>query len=332
MYPRLWLPQLRGHILKNFAWNTILLLGLSVLYVLLPQIVAIGHSYLRGSGYVPSELEQRFFVNHWKIIGLTALLAFGAAEIQGYLLRRAKAEPFVNASFQALIAELAKRARLPYTPAIIFIPQGPVNAAATQSLFFGGKVLVMGDILERLDAGEERVVFAHEMSHLVNRDIWPMLLLRIGSGGIAWQKWGLLIAMITMSYQWFGQVLGTLELSFPHELSFLLVAWLITTVVHALYKLGEMAHSRGREYLADVGAVALTGWENRAQLITALLKIGHGQTGRSPFQLLRRTGSEIFMPHPAILDRAEVMEVPLPRVPEEEGGADHLRLRQLDRI
>ena len=66
MYPRLWLPQLSGHTLKNFAWNTILLLGLPVLYVLLPQIVAIGHSYLRGSGYVPSELEQRFFVNHWK--------------------------------------------------------------------------------------------------------------------------------------------------------------------------------------------------------------------------------------------------------------------------
>jgi Zn-dependent protease with chaperone function len=39
-----------------------------------------------------------------------------------------------------------------------------------------------GDILERLDASEERVVFAHEMSHLVNRDIWPMLLLRVGSG------------------------------------------------------------------------------------------------------------------------------------------------------
>jgi Zn-dependent protease with chaperone function len=94
------------------------------------------------------------------------------------------------------------------------------------------------------------------------------------------------------------------------------VAWIITMVVHALYKLGEMAHSRGREYLADVGAVALTGWENRAQLITALLKIGHGQTGRSPFKLLRRTGFEIFMPHPAIVDRAEVLEVPVPRLPE----------------
>ena len=318
MYPRLWVPQLRAHILSNFAWNTVLLLALPILYVLLPQIVATGHGYLRGSGYVPSEFEQRVFEDHWKIIAFSALFAFGASEVQGYLLRRMRAAPFVNAPFQATIAELAQRAGLRYTPAIIFIPQGPVNAAATQSVFFGGKVLVMGDILERLDAGEERVVFAHEMSHLVNRDIWPMLLLRMGSGGIAWQKWGLFLAMITMGYEWIGQMLGTFELTYPREVVFLFVAWIITMVVHAIYKLGEMAHSRGREYLADVGAVALTGWENRAQLITALLKIGHGQTGRSPFKLLRRTGFEIFMPHPAIVDRAEVLEVPVPRLPEPE--------------
>lgn len=321
MFPRLWVPQLRGHILSNFAWNTVLVFSLPVLYVLLPQIVAVGHGYLRGSGYVATELEQRIFADHWKIMGLSALFALGAAEVQGYLLRRAKAEPFVNAPFQAMIAELAQRAGLPYTPAVIFIPQGPVNAAATQSLFFGGKVLVMGDILERLDAGEERVVFAHEMAHLVNRDIWPMLLLRIGSGGIAWQKWGLLIAMITMSYEWVAQVVGSWQLTSPRELTFLFVAWVITAVVHAIYKLGEMAHSRGREYLADVGAIALTGWESRARLIAALLKVGHGQTGRSPFGLLRRTGYEIFMPHPAIVDRAEVLQVQLPRIPEEAAQA-----------
>src|SRR6476659_5332927 len=239
MFPRLWVPQLRGHILSNFAWNTVLVLSLPVVYVPLPQIVAVGHGYLRGSGYVATELEQRIFADHWKIMGLSALFALGAAEVQGYLLRRAKAEPFVNAPFQAMIAELAQRAGLPYTPAVIFIPQGPVNAAATQSLFFGGKVLVMGDILERLDGGEERVVFAHEMAHLVNRDIWPMLLLRIGSGGIAWQKWGLLIAMITMSYEWVAQVVGSWQLTSPRELTFLFVAWVITAVVHAIYKLGE---------------------------------------------------------------------------------------------
>ena len=111
MYPRLWVTQLRRHVLKNFAWNTVLLLGLPVLYVLLPQVVAIGHSYLRGSGYVPSELEQRFFDDHWKIIGLTALLAFGAAEVP-------TAAREGGAVYQRFIpgpdCELAKRARLPY--------------------------------------------------------------------------------------------------------------------------------------------------------------------------------------------------------------------------
>jgi Zn-dependent protease with chaperone function len=111
--------------------------------------------------------------------------------------------------------------------------------------------------------------------------------------------------------------LQTAQFVSPRDVIFLFVAWIITLIVHAIYKLGEMAHSRGREYLADVGAIALTGWENRARLITALLKVGHGQTGRSPFKLLRRTGLEIFMPHPAIVDRAEVLQVPLPGVREE---------------
>ena len=100
------------------------------------------------------------------------------------------------------------------------------------------------------------------------------------------------------------------------NLAFLFVAWVITWMAHELYKLGEMAHSRGREYLADVGAVALTGWENRGLLIKALLKIGHAQTGRSPFRLLRRTGQEIFLPHPAISDRAELLRVPVPHIPQ----------------
>ena len=125
MYPRLWVPQLRAHILSNFAWNTVLLIVLPIVYVLLPQIVATGHGYLRGSGYVPSEFEQRVFEDHWKIIGFSALFAFGASEVQGYLLRRMRGAAFVNAPFQALIAELAQRAGLRFTPAIIFIPQGP---------------------------------------------------------------------------------------------------------------------------------------------------------------------------------------------------------------
>ena len=57
MYPRLWVPQLRTHILSNFAWNTVLLIPPpDRLRALLPQIVAAGHGYLRGSGYVPKRI------------------------------------------------------------------------------------------------------------------------------------------------------------------------------------------------------------------------------------------------------------------------------------
>ena len=52
------------------------------------------------------------------------------------------------------------------------------------------------------------------------------------------------------------------------------------------------------------------------------MHIGHGQTGRSPFKLLRRTGLEILMPHPAIVDCAEALQVPVPPVPEETGAAE----------
>jgi hypothetical protein len=84
MFPRLWVPQLRSHILSNFAWNTLLLIALPLLYVLLPEIVAKGHGYLRGSGYVPSEFEQRIFSDHWKIIAFAALFAFGPRRRKAY--------------------------------------------------------------------------------------------------------------------------------------------------------------------------------------------------------------------------------------------------------
>jgi Zn-dependent protease with chaperone function len=315
MFPRLWVAQLRGHILKTTFRHTVLLIALPALYLFLPQFVATAHAYLRGSGYVPTDFEAGVFAGHWRIMALTALFTLIVVEIQGFVLRRNQARPFINPSFQAMIADLAQRARLPYTPAIIYLPEGPVNAAATKSTFFGGKVLVMGDILQRLDERETRAVFAHEIAHLVNRDIWAMLLLRIGSGGLAWQKWGLLVATIIAGQDYIFQTARTLQLGSPRDLLFLLVALAITWIVHTVYKLGEMGHSRGREYLADVGAVALTGWDHRAELISALLKVGHGQTGWSPFRLLRRTGGEIFMPHPPIASRAEVLHIAASQVP-----------------
>ncbi len=143
MFPRLWIEQLRGHILSNFVWNAILLVGLLTLYLLLPQVVAIAHAHLRGSGFVPSEFEARVFADHWKIIALTALFTLVIGEVQGFVLRRNQAKPFVNPRFQAMIAELAQRAGLPYTPAIIFIA-GHLGDASVADWFGRNRVAKVG--------------------------------------------------------------------------------------------------------------------------------------------------------------------------------------------
>ena len=73
MYPRLWVPQLRAHILRNFGWNTILLLVLLALYLLLPQIVAMGHGFPRGSG--PMETLAAMFTFLALVTPFSALAA-----------------------------------------------------------------------------------------------------------------------------------------------------------------------------------------------------------------------------------------------------------------
>jgi Zn-dependent protease with chaperone function len=77
-------------------------------------------------------------------------------------------------------------------------------------------------------------------------------------------------------------------------------------VTHGLYKLLAAAHSRSREYLADVGAVQIAGWDGRVALITGLARIHHALTRWRPFLIFRRTGT-IFSTHPDIEERAQAL-------------------------
>ena len=81
------------------------------------------------------------------------------------------------------------------------------------------------------------------------------------------------------------------------------------SATHVVYKLMAAAHSRSREYLADVGAVKIvgpTGWEGRVALITGLARIHHALTRWRPFRIFRREGT-VFSTHPDIDDRAQAL-------------------------
>jgi len=176
-----------------------------------------------------------------------------------------------------------------------------LNAAATQSILSGPKVIVMGDIVETLTDPEETYVTAHELSHIKHLDIVAGVFIGAGNSAISIQKWAIVTSM----------VYGLFEHGW-RALVYLAATWAILPITHTIYKLLAAAQSRSREYLADVGAVKIAGWDGRVHLITGLHRIHHAMTRWRPFRIFRRTGT-LFSTHPDIEDRARALKLE-PRV------------------
>src|SRR5262245_57694332 len=116
-------------------------------------------------------------------------------------------------------------------------------------------------------------------------------------GAAAIQKWALVTTMAydLVRYGWRAFV-------------FLAATWAVLWLTHGLYKLLAAARSRSREYLADVGAVQIAGWDGRVSLITGLARIHHALSRWRPFLIFRRTGT-VFSSHPDIDDRAQALDL-----------------------
>ena len=215
------------------------------------------------------EYEQRVLAQYFSYGWWSLAVAWGSLEFGGFMLVwRYKAKPNEYPEFQARLQQLAEQAGV--RPPTLIVLRGAsrlLNAAATQSLLTGPKVVVMGDIVETLTDPEETYVTAHELSHIKHLDVWAGVLIGAGNSAIAIQKWVILTSMAydLVTYGW-------------RALIYLGSTWLVLSVTHVLYKLIAAAHSRSREYLADVGAVQLAGWDGRVALITGLARIHHALT------------------------------------------------------
>jgi len=200
------------------------------------------------------------------------------------LVWRYKAKPNEYPEFQARLRHLAEQAGVRTPTLIVMRGAGRVlNAAATQSILSGPKVIVVGDILETLTDAEKEYVTAHELSHIRHLDILAGVLIGAGNSAIAIQKWAIVtsLAYDLFAYGWraFVYLAGT---------------WVVLWVTHGLYKLLAAAHSRSREYLADVGAVQIAGWEGRVALITGLARINHANAVALAGALAKVKGVEVL--------------------------------------
>jgi heat shock protein HtpX len=197
-------------------------------------------------------------------------------------------------------------------PRIYLIDDTAPNAFATGRDPKHASIVVTRGLLDKLDRTEIEGVMAHELSHVVNRDIRVMLLVTVLVGTVA-----LLSDWMFRSFAWGGGGRrGRDRGSGGVILIIALVLAILTPVVAALI---QFAVSRQREYLADASGALLTryptGLANALRKIAAdteALEVANKATASlyiaNPLKDAPRALDGLFDTHPPIAERIRRLE------------------------
>ena len=190
--------------------------------------------------------------------------------------------PAQEPELHGIIERLCVQANLP-KPRVGVIETSMPNACAMGRSKKATTVCATRGILELLSPAELEGVMAHELTHVINRDVLVMTLASF---------FATLASTIAQFALFFGGGYGDNE-----EESDIMIVVLVSVLVYAISFLLLRALSRYREFAADRGSAVLTG--RPSALASALLKIS-GTMERVPTQDLRRAeGMSAFFILPA---------------------------------
>ena len=210
---------------------------------------------------------------------LLTLISFTSGD--QILLASSKAKPVshdVHPQLFNVVEEMSIAAGLPMPKVYIIIDPAP-NAFATGRKPESASIAVTAGLLGRLNRDELQGVIAHEMSHILHRDILFVTLAGIMLGSIV------LLSQIFLRGMFYSSMSGSRRRyssgkggGGQMQLAMLVVAIaaaiLAPIMAHFLY----FAISRRREYLADAGAARLTRYPEG--LASALEKISNDRSPR----------------------------------------------------
>jgi heat shock protein HtpX len=234
----------------------------------------------------------------------------------------------------AMIARLAQAANLPM-PRVAIVNTSVPNAFATGRNERNAVVCVTTGIMQDLDQPEMEAVLAHELTHIVNRDVLVMSIAAFFS-----MVAGLLTRSFLYGMMWggMGGGFGGRGRGGRNDNSGLAVIgiFLVSAVVSVISFFLVRLLSRYRELAADRGSALITGAPEN--LASALMKIsGTMQAGRIPDRDLRQAqavnalaiipavkgddAGEIFSTHPSLKHRIEQLQ----KIQEQMEKAGRLR-------
>jgi heat shock protein HtpX len=224
-------------------------------------------------------------------VALSLVSYFGGDQI---LLSSSGAVPVtkeVHPQLFNVVEEMTIAAGLGKMPAIYIINDPAPNAFATGRNPQTASIAVTAGLLSRLNRDELQGVVAHEMSHVINRDILYVTFAGVMLGAIA------ILSNIYLRGMMRGSSLGrrtsSREGGGQTQLIMFVVALILAILAPILAQLLYFALSRSREYLADAGGARLTRYPEG--LASALEKIA---TSPSQLETANKATAPMFIVNP----------------------------------
>src|SRR5215211_6068052 len=240
------------------------------------------------------------------IMGVIAFVQYFTSDKIALLASGAKiVQPYEAPELHAMVERLAAMADLP-KPRVAVIPTEVPNAFATGRNQKHSVVAVTQGLWNRLDPQEIEGVLAHELTHVLNRDVAVMTIASFFS---------MVAAMLARFGLWGGMFSGG-DRDRNSGAPVWLIMFAISLLTYVISWVLIMMISRYRDYAADRGSALITGAPEH--LMSALQKIASRMT-QIPQQDLRevssmnaffimpagwkKAGSELFMTHPPLEKR-----------------------------
>ena len=223
----------------------------------------LGAAYLGDHGAVTGGVIAVSVWMVWSLIGYTQgdrmLLAFSRAR---------EIDDSVDPVLANVVEEMRIAANLPVRPKIYIMDEQTPNAFATGRKLENSTIVVTAGLLSRLNRNELQGVVAHEMAHILNRDVMFLTFAGILLGTIT------LISEFFLRGMWYS---GGISRRYRSRRSgssggaMALIALVLAILAPLLTRIFYFSLSRRREYLADATAARLSRYPEG--LASALEKI-----------------------------------------------------------
>jgi heat shock protein HtpX len=292
----------------NRRKSVILFISLGLTLILL--------GYIFGSFYYPDGggfIGIFFALIIWGILSLISY--FNGSKILLAVSGAKEVTRDVHPQLFNVVEEMKISAGLPAMPKIYIINEIAPNAFATGIKPENSAVAVTAGLLARLNRDELQGVIAHEVSHIVNRDVMFMTFAGIMLGSIV------LISQVFLRSLWFGggrYSSKSSKSSGQGQLIIMVVAIVFAILAPIVAQLLYFAISRKREYLADASAVRYTRYPEG--LASALEKISKNSIELkkankvtapmyivNPLKPKGRKLSDLSSTHPPISERVRIL-------------------------